>query len=75
MSNKDRARTSSKLVTMPLDSFLTDYHFRGVHAVTVLASPDRVYGALKALAPRDVPLLRVLFTLRALPAMVTRQGR
>ena len=56
---------------MPLDSFLTDYHFREVHAVTVRASPDRVFGALKALTPRDVPLLRVLFTLRALPAIIT----
>ena len=56
---------------MPLDSFLKDYHFREVHAVTVLASPDRVFGALKALTSRDLPLLGVLFTLRALPAIVT----
>ena len=56
---------------MPLDSFLKDYHFREVHAVTVLASPDRVFESLKVLTPRDVPLLHVLFTLRALPAIVT----
>ena len=60
---------------MPLHSFLTDYHFHEVHAVTVLASPDRVFKVLKALTPRDVPLLRVLFILRALPAIVTGEGR
>ena len=65
---------ASRLGTTALDRFLADYHFHEVHAVSVLASPDRVFGAVKELTPREVPLLRVLFALRALPAMVTRRA-
>jgi hypothetical protein len=58
-----------------LDRFLPAYDFNEVHTITVRASPERVYRAIKEVRPREIPLLLPLFALRGLPRLLTRQGR
>ena len=64
----------SSLGATPLDRFLADYHFQEVHTITIGASPHRAFQALVELTPREFPLLRILFALRAVPALVTRSA-
>jgi hypothetical protein len=53
---------------MLLDRFLSTYDFNEVHSVVIQAAPTRVFGALKEVTLHEVPLFRLLFRLRALPA-------
>ncbi len=59
---------------MRLDNFLPTYEFQEVHAVTVNASPERVFTALKELTTAELsPLVFLLFSIRALPARLLGQ--
>jgi hypothetical protein len=51
-----------------LDRFLPAYDFNEVHETRVRASAADTYAALRALRPRDVPMVGVLMTIRRLPA-------
>ena len=54
---------------MLLDNFLPDYEFSEVHTITVNASPERVFGALRELTTADLsPLIYLMLALRGLPA-------
>jgi hypothetical protein len=53
---------------MLLDQVLTTYHFNELHAVAVDAPPSRVLGAIEEVTLQEVPLFRLLFALRVLPA-------
>jgi hypothetical protein len=51
-----------------LDELLPRYDFNEVHARVIAAPPDRVFEAVKTVTLGEVPLVRLLFGLRSLPA-------
>ena len=57
-------------VDMPLDDFLCEYEFGGSHRIMVSASPERTLAALKQATLGEMPLVRLLFAIRSLPARV-----
>ena len=60
---------------MKLDEFLPEYEYHEVHAVTVDASPERTYAALKELTFAELsPLVSLLFGIRNLPARLLKKG-
>ena len=52
---------------MRLEQFLPAYDFNEVHAIVVRATPSRIFDAIKRVTPEEMPLVRTLFALRALP--------
>lgn len=59
---------------MPLDDFLPEYEFGGTHRVEVYAPPWRALEAVKQVTPEEMPLVRLLFALRSLPARLSGGG-
>ena len=59
---------------MPLDDFLPVWDARERHSCPVAAPPERVYEAVRAVTPGEVPLVRLLFALRSLPARLGGGG-
>ncbi len=60
---------------MLLDDLMPTYEFNEVHRIRIHASPGAVYVALKEVTPGEMPLVRVLFGLRSLPAhLMGHQG-
>jgi hypothetical protein len=58
-----------------LDGLLPRYDFNEVHARVVAAPPDPVFAAMKAVTLREMPLVRLLFALRSVPARLAgRRG-
>jgi len=51
-----------------LDTALPEYDIRAAHAIVVAALPARAMRAVRAVTLADMPLVRALFALRALPA-------
>ncbi len=51
-----------------LDTALPKYDIRAAHAIVVAALPARTMWAVRAVTLADMPLVRALFALRALPA-------
>jgi hypothetical protein len=49
-----------------LEAYLPEYEFAERHGVAVVAAPERVDAALRTIHSEDLPLLRLLFRLRAL---------
>ena len=60
---------------MRLEEALPEYHFQERHGRSVSASPDRVDEAVRAVTIGDMPLARVLFAVRTLPARLRRARR
>ncbi|RPI95065.1 MAG: hypothetical protein EHM40_04515 [Chloroflexi bacterium] len=59
---------------MRLNDFLPHYEFHEVHAVTIDASPERVFAVLKELTNADFsPLVSLLLGIRNLPARLLRK--
>lgn len=59
---------------MRLNYFLPSHEFREVHAVTINASPARVFTALKELTIADLsPLIFLLLDIRTLPARLFKK--
>ena len=56
---------------MPLDDFLPEYEFGGSHRIAVSAPPERALAALKQVTTGEMPLVRLLFAVRSLPARLT----
>ncbi|HEV8190405.1 MAG TPA: hypothetical protein VGP82_02825 [Ktedonobacterales bacterium] len=52
---------------MLLDELMPAYDFREVHAVTIHATPERIWRALHEVTPADVPGVKLLFGIRMLP--------
>jgi hypothetical protein len=53
---------------MKLDEFLPEYDFNEIHTVTVNASPERTFAAIKELRPSELsPLVFLMFAIRDLP--------
>lgn len=60
---------------MVIDEFLPVYDVSKRYSVTVSASVDTVYSALKNANINDLPLIRVLFFLRGLPAIFKSKAK
>ncbi|MEW6401446.1 MAG: hypothetical protein AB1649_06570 [Chloroflexota bacterium] len=59
---------------MHLNDFLPDYEFHEVHTITINASPERVFAALKELTNADFsPLVALLLGIRNLPARLLKK--
>ena len=58
---------------MLLDDLMPTYELNEVHRVRIAAPPGAVYAALKEVTPGEMPLVRVLFGLRSVPARLTGQ--
>jgi hypothetical protein len=58
-----------------LDEFLPKYDFTEVHRLTVRASREEVYRAVKELRPAELsPLIYAMLDMRRLPALLARKG-
>lgn len=57
---------------MRLDEFLPEYEFVERHAVSLATPPREALAAAKEATPGEMPLVRALFVLRSLPALVSR---
>lgn len=57
-----------------LDRFLPDFHFAEVHTVRINAPAAGVWRAVREVTPREIPLFRAMFAIRALPAIMTRKA-
>jgi hypothetical protein len=56
-----------------LDEFLPEFDFSERHEIFVSATPKATLAAARGLAPRDVPLLLVLLSVRSVPYLVSRR--
>lgn len=59
---------------MLIDQVLPEYDFREVRTRRIKASPADTFAALKAVTPAEMPLLRLLFMVRSLPARINDRG-
>jgi hypothetical protein len=55
-----------------LDAILPEYDFVERHRVGTAASPDACLAGVKEATPAEMPLVRALFALRSLPALISR---
>lgn len=58
-----------------IDAFLPAYDVAASYAIGVAAPPERVWAAVRALEMRGSPLVRGLFLLRSLPALLVHPRR
>lgn len=58
---------------MLLDDLMPRYDFDERHRIWVLAPPERVFDAVKQVTTGEMPLVRLLFGLRSLPAIFARR--
>jgi hypothetical protein len=58
-----------------LDGVMPAYEFSERHETLVEAPPERVFAALKAATPAELPLTRVLLAIRGLPSLMVRRRR
>jgi len=60
---------------MLLDELMPRYEFGGAHRIEVFAPPERALEAVKQVTPDEMPIARLLFALRSLPAhLVGKDG-
>ena len=61
---------------MRIDEFLPQYDFNEIHKVTVKASPQATFTAMKELLPGELsPLVYLMLNLRELPAILTGKAK
>jgi hypothetical protein len=60
---------------MLLDAFLPIGDFSEVHAIVIHAPPSRIFQAMKTVTVAELPMFRLLFGLRMLPARLRGPGR
>jgi hypothetical protein len=60
---------------MLLDKFIPQYQFNEVHSVRLSAPPERALESVKRVTPGEMPLVRLLFTVWYLPALLTGRQR
>lgn len=60
---------------MEAADFLPVYEFAEVHTLAVRAAPESVFRAIRETTPAEMPLLRLLFGLRARPARLAGRAR
>ena len=57
-----------------IDEFLPEYEVSERHSTIVAAAPPDALAAARTVTPGELPLVRALFALRSLPALVVRRG-
>jgi hypothetical protein len=57
-----------------LADLLPDYDFNEVHVRWVEARPEKVYEAIKSATAGEMPIVRLLFAIRSLPAKLAGKG-
>lgn len=55
-----------------LDELMPRYEFEEVHSIRLSAPPERALDAVKQATPGEMPLVRLLFAIRSLPAIFSR---
>jgi hypothetical protein len=60
---------------MLLDELMPYYEFEEVHSIRLSAPPERALDAAKQATPGEMPLVRLLFAIRSLPAVFSRGSR
>lgn len=60
---------------MRLEEALPEFDFDERRSLWIAAPQERVLQAVKAVTPAEMPLVRVLFAVRSLPALLQRRGR
>lgn len=60
---------------MLLDKFSPTYDFNEVHSITIHATPERIFRAVKEVTPSEMPIFTLLIGLRAIPALLTGKRR
>jgi len=58
-----------------LDNYLPVYDVNEVHSIGVEATPERIVRAIRDLTASEIPFVRPLFAVRALPARLARLAR
>ena len=62
-------------ITSPLSQYIANADFSsGKHQVTIHATPEAIWEATKLVTVPEIPIMRILFTIRSLPAMLTGKG-
>jgi hypothetical protein len=59
---------------VPLDEFLSDYHFNEIHSTRMRATPESALSAARAVTAREVPVIVALMALRRLPGRLLGRG-
>lgn len=59
-------------MTSRLDDFIAQFDVNEVHQTSISVPPSLALAAAKAATPAEMPLVRALFALRSLPALLTR---
>ncbi|MGI9049901.1 MAG: hypothetical protein ACR2GU_11105 [Rubrobacteraceae bacterium] len=58
-----------------LDGLMSEWQFGEIHSISINAAPERALEAVKRVTPSEMPLVRFLFAVRSLPAILTgRRG-
>lgn len=55
---------------MLMDKYLPLYDFREIHTVQTSSPPRVVFQALRGLTPTDLPLVKILMTIRSVPSLL-----
>ncbi len=50
---------------------MQSHDFNEVHSIMIRAAPERIFVAIRAVIPADVPIFRILLGIRSLPAWLT----
>src|SRR5947199_7135416 len=59
---------------MLIDALMPRYDFHEVHSIVIRAKPANVIAAIKAVTPREMPLVGTLSAIRALPNRLLGRG-
>ncbi len=59
---------------MLLDALMPRYDFHEVHSVVMRSAPAAVFDAIRSVTPAEMPLVGMLFALRALPNRLLGRG-
>jgi len=59
---------------MLIDDILPDYDITEIHRIDIRAGPERVFDAINAVTTADLPLFRLLYGIRMLPARLSGRG-
>ncbi|OAB25587.1 hypothetical protein PMSD_27965 [Paenibacillus macquariensis subsp. defensor] len=60
---------------MIIDRYMPDYQFGERHEISIHAEQETVYRAIQELTAAEIPLLRLLFAIRAIPSVLIGERR
>ncbi|GGA16843.1 hypothetical protein GCM10008018_71580 [Paenibacillus marchantiophytorum] len=62
-------------MNMMIDRYMPDYQFGERHEISIHAEQGTVYRAIREVTAMEIPLLRLLFAIRALPSVLMGKRR